>query len=146
MRTAALAARILLGLLFLASGASGFVLIGHPPPAPSGFAGQFQASLFGSRYVLFIDTVEALAGACLLANRYVPLALVTLAAIIANIIAFHVAMAPAGLPIAAVVTALWTLVASRYRPAFAPLLAATPPVPHDAGAPAALDTDSARAS
>lgn len=117
-------ARIALGIIFTAAGLSGFLLIAHPPPTPPGLAGDFQTVFFASRWVLFVDGVELLAGILLLTGRYVPLALVLLGAIIVNITVFHVTMAPNGLPAAAVLTALWTLVAIRYRSSFAPLLAA----------------------
>jgi hypothetical protein len=121
MNATSTVARILLGLVFLAAGISGFVLISHPPAAPPGLAGAFQDVFFRSRWVLFVDGVEAIAGALLLANRYVPLALTALAAVIANIIVFHLTMAPAGLPIAAIVAALWGVLAYRHRTSFAPL-------------------------
>jgi hypothetical protein len=125
MKLAATVSRILLGLLFTAAGVSGFILIGHPPPPPPGLAGQFQDVFFASRWVLVVDGVEAVAGIMLLANRYVGLALTALAAVIVNIITFHATMQPAGLPVAAVVAALWFLVALRHRDRFAPLLART---------------------
>ncbi len=125
MKTAAIVSRIVLGLLFTVAGISGFVLIGHPPPAPPGLAGQFQDVFFASRWVLFVDGVEVVAGILLLANRYAPLALTALAAVIANIIVFHATMQPAGLPIAAVVAVLWFLAATRHRDRLAPLLART---------------------
>jgi len=130
MKTTVTVARIVLGLIFFASGLSGFVLIAHPPAAPPGLAGQFQDVFFRSYWVLFVDGVELLAGLLLLANRYVPLALAVLAAVIANIIVFHVTMAPLGLPIAAVVAALWATVATRYRSSFAPLFVQQP-APND---------------
>jgi len=49
-----------------------------------------------------------------------------LAAVIANIIVFHLTMAPLGLPVAAVVAALWAIVATRYRSSFAPLFVRKP--------------------
>jgi hypothetical protein len=55
----------------------------------------------------------------LLANRYVPLGLVLLAPVIVNIDLVHALMAPSGLPMAALVTILWILVALRVRSAFA---------------------------
>jgi hypothetical protein len=125
MKIAAPVSRIVLGLLFTVAGISGFVLIGHPPPTPPGVAGEFQDVFFASRWVLFVDGVEIIAGVLLLANRYVPLALTALAAVITNIIAFHATMQPAGLPIAAVVVVLWVLVAARHRDGLAPLLART---------------------
>ena len=126
MKTRATIARIVLGLVFFASGLSGFLLIAHPPAPPPGLAGEFQEVFFRSYWVLFVDGVELLAGILLLANRYVPLALAMLAAVIANIIVFHLTMAPLGLPIAAIVAALWTIVALRYRASFAPLLVQQP--------------------
>lgn len=124
MNIAALIARILLGLVFVAAGASGFFLFNHPPPAPPGLAGQFQEVFFKSGWVLFVDGVELVSGALLLANRYVPLALTMLGAIIANILVFHFTIMHAGTPIALALAACWMLVAYRFRASFAPLLAA----------------------
>ena len=123
MKATATVARILLGLVFFAAGLSGFLLISHPPAQPPGLAGQFQDVFFRSYWVLFVDGVELIAGFLLLSNRYVPLALTLLAAVIANIIVFHATMAPLGLPVAVIVTVLWALVATRHRASFAPLLA-----------------------
>ena len=121
MNIAAPTARVLLGLVFLAAGLSGFLLISNPPPAPPGLAGAFQDVFFRSRWVLFVDGVELIAGILLLANRYVPLALTLLAAVIANILVFHLTMAQSSLPVPLVVLALWTVVAWRFRTSFAPL-------------------------
>ena len=131
MKTAFHASRILLGLIFLASGISGFFLISNPPPMPPGLAGAFQDVFFRSGWVLFVDSVELVAGLLLLTNRYVPLALSLLSAVIANILVFHITMMPAGLPVALIVTALWTIVALRYRSTFAPLFAQRAPLDQD---------------
>ena len=124
MNIAAPTARVLLGLIFLAAGLSGFLLISNPPPAPPGLAGAFQDVFFRSRWVLFVDAVELISGVLLLANRYVPLALAMLAAVIANILVFHLTMAQSSLPVPLVVLALWTVLAWRFRSSFAPLLVA----------------------
>jgi putative oxidoreductase len=122
MKTASLIARILLGLVFSFAGVSGFMLISNPPPLPAGLAGLFQDVFFRSGWVLLVDTVELICGVALLTNRYVPLALTALAAVIVNILTFHITMMPAGLPVALALTALWTIVALRFRSNFAPLL------------------------
>ncbi|HKW44425.1 MAG TPA: hypothetical protein VJN22_02135 [Candidatus Eremiobacteraceae bacterium] len=123
MKIAFTVSRILLGLVFLASGISGFFLISNAPPVPPGLAGEFQAVFFKSGWVLFVDGVELAAGLLLLTDRFVPLALTALAAVIANILVFHITMMPAGLPVALVVALLWTIVALPYRSLFAPLFA-----------------------
>ncbi|HKW44473.1 MAG TPA: hypothetical protein VJN22_02385 [Candidatus Eremiobacteraceae bacterium] len=123
MKIAFNSSRILLGLVFLASGISGFLLMSNPPPVPPGLAGEFQAVFFRSGWVLFVDGVELLAGLLLLTNRFVPSALMALAAVIANILVFHITMMPAGLPVALVVALLWTIVALPYRSLFSPLFA-----------------------
>jgi hypothetical protein len=112
--------------VFTAAGLSGFFLIANPPPLPPGLAGAFQDVFFKSHWVLFVDSVELLAGILLLANRYVPLAVTALAAVIANILVFHITMMPSGLPVALVVTVLWTIVALPFRSIFAPLFSQRP--------------------
>lgn len=124
MKISLLISRILLGLVFVAAGVSGFLLVANPPPAPPGLAGAFQKVFFESRWVLFVDGMEFLCGALLLANRYVPLALAVLSAILANIITFHITMQPAGLPIPLVLVVLWAFLAYHYRASFAPLFVA----------------------
>src|SRR5947209_16904910 len=121
MNVVATTSRILLGLVFFAAGLSGFLLLSNPPPAPPGLAADFQHVFFASRWVVFVDGVELLAGVLLLANRYVPFALAMLAAVIANILVFHLTMAQSTLPVAVVVAALWAVLAWRYRASFAPL-------------------------
>ncbi len=125
MRIAVLIARILLGLLFVFAGIFAFVPF-TPPPQP-GLAGQFQDAFFATHWVKFVEVVELVVGVLLLANRYVPLALVTLAAILANILFFHVAMQPQGLPIPLVAVVLWVLIARQHRASLAPLLVAKGP-------------------
>lgn len=111
--------------MFLASGISGFVfLFVSAPPPPPGLAGTFQQVFFATHWVQFVDGVQLIAGLLLLLNRFVPLALILLAAIIANIYVFHITMAPNGIIAPIILSALWVLVALRFRENFAPLLAA----------------------
>ncbi len=120
MKIVSLVARLLLGLIFLVFGLNGFLHF-IPMPPPTGVAGQFYASLFASHYWVLIFGVQTIGGLLLLASRFVPLALVSLAAVIANILAFHIAMAPEGLPMAIVVAILWILVAIRNKEYLAPI-------------------------
>lgn len=128
MRITVVVARLALGLLFLLAGASGFFLIANPPPAPPGLAGQFQTIFFESRWVLFVDGIEFIAGALLLANRFVPVALLLLAGVLSNILVFHITMMPLGIFPGLVATLLWFVVALQYRSLFAPLFVARPSI------------------
>jgi putative oxidoreductase len=116
------AARVALGLVFTLAGASIFVLIGHPPPMPPGLAGTFASAFFASRWIVFVDLVEIAAGVLLLANRAVPFALVLLAALLSNILVFHVTMQPQSIPLPLVLTGLWFVLAFRHRATLMALL------------------------
>ena len=117
MKNATLIARILLGLLFLVFGLNGFLHF-IPMPPPSGLAGQYMGVLFISHYLPFVFSVQVIGGALLLANRFVPLALILLGPILVNILLFHSLMAPEGLPMALFVTVLWGILFYRVRRAF----------------------------
>ena len=116
--------RVLLGLVFLVFGLNGFLNFIPAPPPPAGIAGQFVGALFVSHYLGVVFALEAVAGALLLANRFVPVALTLLAPILVNIALFHVFMAPSGFAPAVVAIALWAILFSRERKVFLPLLAA----------------------
>jgi putative oxidoreductase len=110
MKIASLIARLLLGLVFLVFGLNGFLQFLHMPP-PTGLALQFVGVLFASHFYVLIFGVQVLGGLLILFNRFAPLALILLGPVIVNIICFHALMAPAGLPLAFVVTLLWAIVA-----------------------------------
>jgi hypothetical protein len=121
MKIASTIARYLLGLIFLTFGLNGFFNF-IPMPPPTGVAAQFFGALFVSRFYVVLFLLQIVGGVLLVANRYVPLTLTILGALIFNILCFHIFMAPAGLPLAVVVTVLWFLTASRVRSAFAGIL------------------------
>lgn len=81
---------------------------------PTGVAGQFAGALMESHFVWMVSGFQVLCGVLLLVNRYVPLALVILAAEIVNILTFHLLMAPSTIPMALVVGILWVIVAVRH--------------------------------
>ena len=123
MKKIAFGARILLGLMFLGFGLNGFLQFIKQPP-PTGVALQFLGALISSHEIAVVMLIQVVGGVLLLANRFVPLALVLLAPIVVNIVLFHAFMAPSGLPIAVFTAALWVLAASGVREAFRALLKA----------------------
>lgn len=122
MNIAATIARLLLGLLFTAAGAMTFFM-SNPPPQP-GLAGTFNEVFIHSHWALFVASAQLVIGISLLANRYVPVGLVMLAAFLYNSFAFHITMAQSALPAPAIVLVLWLPVAFTHRSALAPLLEA----------------------
>lgn len=124
-RIAVHAARTLLGLVFFVFGL-GALLNWFPAPPPETLPPKlvaFDAALRSSGYLFeLVKGTEAAMGLLLLANRFVPLALVILAPIIVNIVLVHVVLAPAGLAMAVVILGLHLYLAWVHRRAFAPLL------------------------
>jgi hypothetical protein len=117
-------ARILLGFIFFASGLNGLFHFVAPPPM-QGRAATFIEGLVASGYVFpVLFATYIIAGGALLANRFVPLALVLLAPAIVNIFALHLFLAQHGLPLALGVVALEIFLAWRYRKAYRPLFRA----------------------
>jgi uncharacterized membrane protein YphA (DoxX/SURF4 family) len=117
-----IAARVVLGIIFLGSGIFGMLMaLGVVPMPPqkeplSDAAAAFMAGLFKSGYLFqLIKATEIVSGALLLANRFTPLALILLAPIVVNILAVHVLLVPSGLPIAIVVVGLEAYLGWAYR-------------------------------
>jgi uncharacterized membrane protein YphA (DoxX/SURF4 family) len=123
-RHAATVTRVVLGLIFFVFGLNGFLNFIPPPPEPMPEgAVSLGSALMNSGYLLqFIKGTEVLCGLLLLAHRFVPLALVVLAPIVLNILAFHLFLMPSGTGMALIILALELHLAWAYRRAFAPLL------------------------
>jgi uncharacterized membrane protein YphA (DoxX/SURF4 family) len=124
-RHAATAARVLLGLVFFAFGLDGFLhFVPQPDPStmPAGSL-ALAGALMASGYMFpLIKGTEVLVGALLLANRFVPLALVLLAPVMVNIVLFHAFLAPSGIGMAIALVALQLFLAWTNRRAYRPLL------------------------
>ena len=120
MRTASVIARYLAGVIFLVFGLNGFLHF-IPFPPPTGTAAQFMGALYVSHYLWVIFGFQVVAGALLLANRYVPFAVAILAPVIVNVLTFHALMAPSGLPLALFVAVLWAVIFVSVRTAFSGL-------------------------
>jgi len=118
MKIASLIARLLLGLIFVVFGLNGFLNFLSMGPMPTGVAGQFLGALFQSHYLHAVAAVQVVGGLLLLVNRFVPLALVLLGAVIANIFFYHLFMNFEGIPMAILVLILWVIVFYRHRQYF----------------------------
>ncbi len=129
-------ARTVLGLAFFVFGLNGFLHFLPQPPLP-GPAGELLGAMVGSKYLMaLVKGTEVVAGLLLILGRYVPLALTILAPVIVNIVAFHLFLAPAGLAVPFVITAIELYLAWSYRDVFAPMLRADAR-PHADALPAA---------
>lgn len=122
MKILTIIARILLGLVFVVFGSNAFLHFLPMPPLPQGVTGEYLHAFFASGYVYVIGAFQVIGGLLLLIGRFVPLGLTILAAIIVNIWAFHLLMAPEGLPPAVVVTVLELFLIWSYRDRFAGIL------------------------
>jgi hypothetical protein len=120
MRIVYLIARILLGLMFVIFGANGLVPF-LPMILPPGDAGRFLAILLTSHYVYLVSGVQLIAGILLLVNRFMPLAIVLLGAVIANILVYHLTLLPEGIGLALVALILWLIVTYQHRSALSPI-------------------------
>ena len=119
MKTASIIIRVVLGLIFVTFGLNMFLNFIHMPPPPEGPAREFMTALFMSHYVYVVGALQVVGGLILLSGRWIPLGLTLLGPVIVNILCFHLLMAPAGLPMAIVVSLLALFLLWRYREHFA---------------------------
>jgi len=104
-----LALRLLLGLILFVFGANKFFYF-MPMPPMEGPPADFMGALFVAGYMFpLIAVTEIVSGALLIMNKWVGLALILAAIISVNIVAFHLALDPAGVGLAAVVAILNTV-------------------------------------
>jgi len=103
-RYATIGARCALGFVFFSAGLMGLLNVMPPPsePMPPG----------------------ALAGALLLSNRFVPLALTLLAPVLVNIFLFHAVLTPGQVGMPSALLCVELFLAWTYRAAYRPLLTA----------------------
>ncbi len=120
------AARVLLGLIFFVFGLNGFLhFIPNPTEVMPDKATGFLTGMMGTGYLFqLVKGTEVIAGAMLLSNRFVPLALALLAPVVVNIVAFHTLLVPSGAGFAIFVLALQIFLAWSYRAVYRPMLAA----------------------
>ncbi|WP_299523095.1 DoxX family membrane protein [uncultured Lutibacter sp.] len=101
-----MAFRLLLGLILLVFGLNKFFHF-LPMPPMEGAPADFMGALGKTGYMFpLIAITEIVAGALLIINKWKGLALIFTAIISVNIVLFHLALAPAGIALAAVVAIL----------------------------------------
>jgi putative oxidoreductase len=114
MKVVSTIARVLLGLIFVFFG----VNLVHPflhMPMPTGPAGQMMIGLYSTHFLVLIGLCQVLGGLLLLIGRYVTLGLVIVGPVLVCIDFYHSSVDHSGLPLAAVVTILWFLVAWAHK-------------------------------
>ncbi len=110
------------GLFWLIFGANGFLHF-FIPPQPSGAAADFMQALEKTGYVMpLVYAAQIIAGLMLLTRYFVPLALLMLAPVVANIFLYNLFLNSAGLPIGVVITAVYLFLLFRNRKHFMPFL------------------------
>jgi putative oxidoreductase len=129
MKITSIVARYLLGLMFTVFGLNGFLNFIHQPPPANPLAIQFLVSVSESHFAAFFFAVQVLGGLLLLSGSFVPLALTLLAAVLYNILAFHLTLAPASIAPRLVASVLWVLVFLQYRESFKGIFSAKPAIP-----------------
>lgn len=131
-RYLATGARCALGLVFFAAGLTGLLNLIPPPSTPMPAAAEaLGIAMHGTGYMFpLIKGTEVLAGALLLANCFVPLALIILAPVLLNIVAFHAFLTPGDVGMAVALLVAQLYLAWVYRATYAALFVrrATPAV------------------
>ena len=130
MKIAMIIVRTLMGLLFVFSSVTYFMIVMGMFPAPpmEGPIKAFNDGLAASGYFFtLLKVTELICGLLLLAGRFVPLALVILSPIVINIFMVHffVDRTMPGPVIASVLVLATIFLAYCYRDAFKPLLTST---------------------
>src|SRR6266404_3280130 len=126
MKIATIIARSLFGLIFVVFGSNMFLQFIPMPPPSEGPARDFMTALFVSHYLYVVGALQVVGGLVLFTGRWVPLGLTLVGPVIVNIVCFHALMAPAGLPMAIVVSALAAFLFWRHREHFAGLVKNAP--------------------
>lgn len=121
--------RWLLGLPLVVFGAMGLFAPMPTPPEVAPAARAFSDALSATGYMMpMIGILQLGTGLLLLANRFVPLALLLLAPFFLNSVLFHVFLETSGLVASLVFAGLELALAWTYRGVFAEVLKARNPV------------------
>jgi uncharacterized membrane protein YphA (DoxX/SURF4 family) len=126
MKSMIIIARTVLAINFVVFGSNMFFHFIPMPPPPEGSARDFMAALYMSHYLYVVGALQVTGGLLLLLGRWVPLGLTLLGPVIVNIVCFRALMAPAGLPMAIIVSVLALFLLWRHRENFAGIVRGVP--------------------
>ncbi|UFT99451.1 hypothetical protein KO561_00135 [Radiobacillus kanasensis] len=117
--------RLFLGVVFLFAGINGFfVILGLEPFIATS---PEAMTLFQFKYLLVVEkTLEILCGVLLITNQYIPLTLIILSPIIANIILLHLFIDPSLLLLAIIIGLALCFLLFCYRKNFMSILERNP--------------------
>jgi uncharacterized membrane protein YphA (DoxX/SURF4 family) len=125
MKIVALICRILLGLMFVVFGLNGLHSF-LPMPSPNldsthaALVGQYFGSVGASGWMSFVYFCQIVGGLLVLIGRTAPAGLCILAAVLVNILCFHIfIMGGAGIITGLIAAVLWLIVFYSYRAHFA---------------------------
>lgn len=125
MKYVIVGARILLGLVFLVTGANHIVPF-LPMPPMSGDAGVFSTVLFTHGFFRVVGLIDVVGAILLLVGRFVPLGLTLLAPVIVNIFLFTTMIEHGNPVLAIVLVVLEAFLIVAYRASFAGLFSPGP--------------------
>ena len=121
--------RVLLGGGFVVFGLNGFLYF-MKMEAPPAAGAAFFGALFQTKYMIpLIFGTELLGGLMVLTGLFLPLGLTLLAPILLNVILFHLFLAPGGMLIGILFTALELYLVIVYRKYFAAVLTSVARLP-----------------
>lgn len=125
MKLAIIIARILLGIVFFASGLVSLLKLGKMGAMPAD-ATTFLTLLVAHNFTVFLAVLMLIGGGLLLVGRFVPIGLVLLGPILVNILLFHLLFRVPGIATGAVCAALEVFLIWAYRASFRGLFIAAP--------------------
>lgn len=118
MKTADIIITAIFGLFWLVFGLNNFLHF-FPIPEPSPEGSAFMQALEDAGYALpIVYSTQITAGMLLLARRFMPLALLLLAPVVANILLYDLFLSPGGLIIGAVIAVLYAFLLLRHKQVF----------------------------
>jgi putative oxidoreductase len=127
VKIAIVVSRILLGLVFFASGLVSLLKLGKMGGMPAD-ATTFLTLMVTHHYTVFVALLMLIGGLLLLVGRFVPIGLVLLGPILVNILLFHILFQVPGIATGLVCTLLEIFLIWVYRFSFRGIFAAKPEV------------------